>query len=150
VLRQVNELLIPDMPKNMFVTCLYAILEPGSGRITFANAGQCLPFQLSQGEVIELRATGMPLGLLPDMDYEQTEACIAPGDRFFLYSDGLLEAHSPQRELFGLRRLKSLFKLLPQGVDPPVFMLDGLATFTGADWEQEDDVTMLLLERHNS
>ena len=49
----------------------------------------------------ELRATGMPLGLLPEMDYEEKEATLAPGDTVLLHSDGLAEAHNAEREMFG-------------------------------------------------
>ena len=62
ILARANELLVPEMPARMFVTCLFAILEPETGRIVMANAGHNLPYVRTDDGVIELRATGMPLG----------------------------------------------------------------------------------------
>src|SRR5262249_9192458 len=147
VLQRANDLLCPDIPAKMFVTCLYAILEPTTGRLYYANAGHDLPYQRHNGEVIELRARGMPLGLMPGMSYEEKETFLAPGDRLLLYSDGLVEAHSPEREMFSFPRLMSL---MGQAIDqmPMIeFLLNELTRFTGPDWEQEDDVTLVTVER---
>ena len=89
----------------MFVTCLYGVLEPDTGRLVFANAGHNLPVCRSDGVVSELRARGMPLGLMPGMNYEETEAVLEPGATLLLYSDGVTEAHDPTREMFGSQRL---------------------------------------------
>src|SRR5215208_3786661 len=72
VLKRVNDVIVRDIPPNMFITCLYAILEPESGHLVYANAGHDLPYRrrTSNGGAEELRATGMPLGLLPGMSYE--------------------------------------------------------------------------------
>src|SRR5439155_7963145 len=88
VLARVNNLLVPDIPANMFVTCLYAILDPRSGRLEFANAGHDLPYWRHGGGATELRATGMPLGLMSDMDYEEREVTLGAGEGVLLYSDG--------------------------------------------------------------
>ena len=64
ILARANELLVPEMPARMFVTCLFAILDPTTGRIVLANAGHNLPYVRTDDGVIELRATGMPLGLM--------------------------------------------------------------------------------------
>src|SRR5215216_349659 len=66
-LRRVNDPLATDIPPNMFVTCFYAILEPKSGSLTYANAGHDLPYLHRNGDAEELRARGMPLGLMPEM-----------------------------------------------------------------------------------
>ncbi|MCA9971964.1 MAG: SpoIIE family protein phosphatase, partial [Anaerolineales bacterium] len=91
VLQRVNELLYPDIPPRMFVTCLYALLDPATGRLRYANAGHDLPYRHHAGGVEELRARGMPLGLMPGMTYEEKEVMLAPGDTVLLYSDGLAE-----------------------------------------------------------
>jgi serine phosphatase RsbU (regulator of sigma subunit) len=87
VLERANEILLPEMPARMFVTCLYMILEPETGRVVYANAGHNLPYVRTADGVIELRATGMTLGLLPGMDYPEHEAVLSPGS-VLLYSDG--------------------------------------------------------------
>ncbi len=106
VLRHVNDHLCPDMPEKMFVTCLYALLDPRSGRFVFANAGHDLPYVKTATGVNELRARGMPLGLMAGMTYEERETVLAPGDCVLLHSDGIAEAHDPQRQMFGFPRLK--------------------------------------------
>jgi serine phosphatase RsbU (regulator of sigma subunit)/anti-sigma regulatory factor (Ser/Thr protein kinase) len=143
-LRRVNDFLSPDIPEKMFVTCLYGVLDVASGRFCFANAGHNLPFARTAGGAVELRATGMPLGLLPGMDYEETEATIAPGDELLLYSDGVTEAHGAGREMYGTPRLAGLVA----GEDDLIEgLLGSLSTFTGAGWEQEDDITLVTLRR---
>lgn len=147
VLERVNEVLIDDIPPRMFVTCLYALLDPATGRLQFANAGHDLPFHRSAEGVHEMRATGMPLGLLPGMGYEEKEITLAPDDTVFFYSDGLAEAHSPSGEMYGFPRVQELLTGCYSQADLIACSLDSLAGFTGAGWEQEDDVTLVTLHR---
>jgi serine phosphatase RsbU (regulator of sigma subunit)/anti-sigma regulatory factor (Ser/Thr protein kinase) len=150
VLEQTNDLLHPDIPPKMFVTCLYAILDPVSGQLQYANAGHDLPYRRHKDGVSELRATGMPLGLMPGMVYEEKETTLAPGDSILFYSDGLVEAHNAKRDMFGFPRLMTLLGEY-QGNMPVIDLLLGqLADFTGSDWEQEDDVTLVTLRRSKS
>jgi hypothetical protein len=71
ILAEVNEVLRAYIPPSMFVTCFYGLLDPASGRFRYANAGHNLPYCQQEGLAIELRATGMPLGLMPGMSYEE-------------------------------------------------------------------------------
>jgi serine phosphatase RsbU (regulator of sigma subunit) len=147
VLEKTNNLLCPDMPPNMFVTCLYAILDPISGWLQYANAGHDLPYRHHNGGVSELNATGMPLGLMPDMCYQEKETTVAPGESVLFYSDGLVEAHNVRREMFGFPRLKAFFAERAGDETLIDSLLSELAAFTGLDWEQEDDVTLVTLQR---
>jgi serine phosphatase RsbU (regulator of sigma subunit)/anti-sigma regulatory factor (Ser/Thr protein kinase) len=147
VLERVNEHLYPDMPEKMFVTCLYGVLDTGSGLFRFANAGHDLPYVQTADGVVELRARGMPLGLMPGMSYEEKEATLAPGDSVLLHSDGVLEAHDPGRDMFGSPRLKETMARAPGGREMMDHVLSDLAAFTGPDAEQEDDITMVTLQR---
>jgi serine phosphatase RsbU (regulator of sigma subunit) len=150
VLKRVNDVIVRDIPPNMFITCLYAILEPESGHLVYANAGHDLPYRrrTSNGEAEELRATGMPLGLLPGMSYEEKEIILERGDSVLFYSDGLVEAHDPEREMFGFPRLQGLVGAYrSEGPAMVNFLLSELARFTGGDWEQEDDITLVTLDR---
>src|SRR2546423_835202 len=147
VLEQANDLLHPDIPPKMFVTCLYAILDPVSGHLEYANAGHDLPHWRHNGKVTELRATGMPLGLMPEMFYEEKEVTLGAGDSVLFYSDGLVEAHNPQREMFGFPRLARLLEEKGHGTPAIDYLLAELSVFTGKDWEQEDDVTLVTLRR---
>lgn len=145
VLKRTNELLVEDIPPKMFVTCLYAILDPATGHLVYANAGHDMPYRRTSHGVVEMRARGMPLGLLADMHYEEKEVTLKPGECLLLYSDGLVEAHSPQREMFGFPRLQSLIGEAHEANLVP-YLLEQLHAFTGPHWEQEDDVTMVLLQ----
>ena len=149
VLEQANDLLHPDIPPKMFVTCLYAILDPVSGHLEYANAGHDLPHWRHNGKVTELRATGMPLGLMPEMFYEEKEVTLGAGDSVLFYSDGLVEAHNPQREMFGFPRLARLLEEKGHGTPAIDYLLAELSVFTGKDWEQEDDVTLVTLRRED-
>lgn len=146
VLERVNELLHPDIPPRMFVTCLYALLDPISGRLCYANAGHDLPYRRHQDGVEEMRATGMPLGLMPGMSYEEKEIQLAPGDTVLFYSDGLAEAHDPSGEMFGFPRVQACLDHHPGGAALVEHLLDELGSFTGPEWEQEDDVTLVTLQ----
>ena len=147
ILARANALLEPEMPARMFVTCLFAILEPDTGRIVMANAGHNLPYIRTDDGVVELRATGMPLGLMPDIQYEETEGVIAPGSNVLLYSDGLVEAHDPNQEMYGFPRLREAMTIDDAGSELLDRLLETLDEFTGPNWEQEDDITLVTLRR---
>jgi serine phosphatase RsbU (regulator of sigma subunit)/anti-sigma regulatory factor (Ser/Thr protein kinase) len=147
VLRRVNEILVDEMPTRMFVTCLYGVLDPETGRFDYANAGHNPPYARTADGVVELRATGMPLGLLPDMTYDAREATLAADQSIVLYSDGIVEAHSPDGELFGFPRLRELMADDLGGHEIIDAILEQVHAFTGRDWEQEDDITMVALRR---
>jgi serine phosphatase RsbU (regulator of sigma subunit)/anti-sigma regulatory factor (Ser/Thr protein kinase) len=151
VLSRANELLLPEMPDNMFVTCLYGVLEPATGRFVFANAGHNLPCVRTDDGIVEPRATGLPLGLLPNSIYEEAEARIGPGDEVLLYSDGLVEAHNLDREMYGFPRLREAVAFESgSGSDVIDRLLVRLHAFTGPGWEQEDDITLVTLRRSRS
>jgi serine phosphatase RsbU (regulator of sigma subunit)/anti-sigma regulatory factor (Ser/Thr protein kinase) len=147
VLQRVNDAMCPDMPSKMFVTCLYGVLNPESGQLRFANAGHDLPYVNTAQGIVELRARGMPLGLMPGMSYEEKEATLEPGDSVLLHSDGIAEAHDPGREMFGFARLKETMAEAPAGQQLIDRVLHELEVFTGAGAEQEDDITMVSLRR---
>jgi serine phosphatase RsbU (regulator of sigma subunit)/predicted ester cyclase len=147
VLERVNETLLARIPPSMFVTCFYAILDPKSGRLSYANAGHDLPYLHRTGDAEELRARGMPLGLMPEMGYEEKEIVMGAGDRVLFYSDGLVEAHDPKGEMFGFPRLRALVAEHDDERSLVDSLLEELYSFTGEGWEQEDDITLLTLRR---
>jgi serine phosphatase RsbU (regulator of sigma subunit)/anti-sigma regulatory factor (Ser/Thr protein kinase) len=150
MLRRANDVLFPDMPPKMFVTCLCAVLDSSTGRMVYANAGHNPSQQRTAKGVVELRARGMPLGLMPDMYYEEKETVLAEHDVLLLYSDGLVEAHNPTREMFGMKRLQTLMQDATASESLLEALRDALFDFTGADWEQEDDVTLVVVQRGDS
>ena len=146
-LARVNEVLLARIPANTFVTCFYAILDPESGRLLYANAGHDLPYlHRRNGEAEELRARGMPLGLMSSMNYEEDEIVFDAGEVAFFYTDGLVEAHAPKGEMFGFLRLRALIAHDGEEEKPlGDFLLEELYSFVGEVWEQEDDITLLTL-----
>jgi serine phosphatase RsbU (regulator of sigma subunit) len=123
VLRRANDPLVMDIPANMFVTCFYAILDAESGSLTYANAGHDLPYLRRRGgNCEELRARGMPLGLMPGMSYEEKEIVLDSGEAEHAADERSLEE----------------------------ILLEELYTFVGEGWEQEDDITLLTLRRSAS
>jgi serine phosphatase RsbU (regulator of sigma subunit)/anti-sigma regulatory factor (Ser/Thr protein kinase) len=150
VLTRANELLVDEMPAHMFVTCLYAVLNPATGRLRYANAGHNVPYVNTEAGVTELRATGMPLGLLPGMEYEEKEATLAPGEIVLLHSDGLAEAHNGDREMFGFPRVAALTGEASDGEVLIDRLLKELQEFTGPGLEQEDDITLVTLGRRSA
>jgi predicted ester cyclase len=147
VLAQVNETLFARIPSNMFVTCFYAVLDPESGSLSYANAGHDPPYmRRSNDDAEELRARGMPLGLMAGMGYEEQGASLSEGESVLFYSDGLVEAHDPEGEMFGFPRLRAL--IAQHGEEEGAlgnFLMEELYSFTGEGWEQEDDITLLTL-----
>jgi serine phosphatase RsbU (regulator of sigma subunit) len=133
VLVQVNETLLSRIPPNMFVTCFYAVLDPKSGHLVYANAGHDLPYLQHGGEAKELRARGMPLGLMPASSYEEKEIVLDPEGHMFSFPRlrALIAEHAGKRSL-------------------EEALLEELYSFVGEDWEQEDDITLLALRRSPS
>jgi serine phosphatase RsbU (regulator of sigma subunit)/predicted ester cyclase len=147
VLARVNEAMVADVPPSTFVTCFYGILDPKSGQLVYANAGHDLPYLWQGGAAEELRARGMPLGLMPGMDYEEKEITLKRGEGVLFYSDGLVEAHDPHYEMFGFPRLRALLANHSEERSLVNFLMEELSSFTGQSWEQEDDITLMTLRR---
>ncbi len=150
MLRRANDVLFDDIPPHMFVTCLAVVLDPTTGHICYANAGHDLPYVRTSTGVQELRARGMPLGLMAGMSYEEKTTVLEPGDSLLLHSDGIAEAHAPDREMFGFPRLKQLVESSGSGEALIDAVLDAHARFVGPGADQEDDITMVTLERSAS
>src|SRR5829696_1933524 len=151
-LARVNEVLLARIPANTFVTCFYAILDPESGSLSYANAGHDQPYLRHGDHAEELRARGMPLGLMSGMSYEEGEASLRQEDKVLFYSDGLVEAHDPEGDMFGFPRLRALVAEHAEEEQRSVgdFLMEELYSFVGEGWEQEDDITLLTLRRSRS
>jgi serine phosphatase RsbU (regulator of sigma subunit)/predicted ester cyclase len=148
VLAQVNEAVLTRIPSNMFVTCFYGVLDPKSGYFSYANAGHNLPCCHLEGATTELDARGMPLGLMPGMSYQENETVLTAGESVLFYTDGLIEAHNSQGEMFGTPRLRGMLSERREGGrNLSTALMEELKRFTGEGWEQEDDITLLTLRR---
>jgi len=92
----------------------------------------------------------MPLGLLPRMSYEEKEIVLQAGEAALLYSDGVVEAHDPEGEMFGFPKLRALVAEHGEKGSLADFLMEELYSFVGEGWEQEDDITLLTLARSAS
>jgi serine phosphatase RsbU (regulator of sigma subunit) len=147
VMARMNDQLCRDMPRHMFVTCFFGVLDPINGRLIFANAGHSAPFHLTPDGVADLEARGMPLGLMADATYAENEVHITSGDALLLYSDGMTEARDATGHIFGVPRLRAPLadRRAAPGKDVLHGLLGQLAAFSGAEREQDDDVTLVWL-----
>jgi serine phosphatase RsbU (regulator of sigma subunit) len=151
LLAHVNDRLSRTLPPGWFVTACYAILDPPSGRLEYALAGHDPPRvrRAPDGRIETLSACGgPPLGLFPRFPEERGETVLAPGDTLILYTDGVTEAMSPTRELFGEARLLAALR---RGASPTVAemrrnVLDAVEAHAAGAGLQ-DDLTLLLLRR---
>ncbi len=150
VLSEVNNALVSEIPPAMFVTCLYAIVDTHTGEIVFANAGHNLPYVRNSSGVAELRATGMPLGLMLGMTYDERTHTLDAGDVMVLTSDGITEAHNVEGEMYGFPRLMGRVGVKPKDGDVVSALVADLEQFTGPDAEQEDDITLVVVKRTSS
>jgi serine phosphatase RsbU (regulator of sigma subunit)/predicted ester cyclase len=150
VLQWVNEALSPNIAANTFVTCFYALLDLQSGHLVYANAGHDLPYLQHGGEAKELRARGMPLGLMPVSSYEEKEIVLDAGESVLFYSDGLVEAHDPEGQMFSFPRLRALVAEHTEEGALGEYLLEELSSFVGEGWEQEDDITLITLRCFSS
>jgi len=124
-----------------------ALHNPASGKLIYANAGHDVPFLRTGDGVKSLRARGMPLGLMPGMTYEEAEIRLTLNETVLFYTDGLVEAHNTEHEMFGLSRVEELIAQHPGGPELVPYLLEHWSAFTGPGWEQEDDTTTIILQR---
>ena len=148
IVQEMNTILCKDNNSCMFVTFVLFILNVKTGVVEFSNGGHNLPFIIKgQSKVEELKGThGPALGVIDDVEYEQSQFTLSPSDTIFLYTDGVTEATNSQIDMFELDRLKKALddaKLLsPKGITDTV--TEQLSAFVGGA-EQADDITMLTL-----
>jgi len=148
ILTKTNEALCSDNQVQMFVTVWLGILEISTGKMKCANAGHEYPAIKRAGCLYELYKDrhGFVIGGMAGMKYKEYEMTLSPGDRLFLYTDGVPEATSWERELFGTDRM--LAALNETGDAPPQEVLRGVRRAVDGfvqDAEQFDDLTMLCL-----
>ncbi len=150
VLSEVNDLLTEDNEAFMFVTVLYAVFDPHSGDLTYANGGHNNPLLVhADGTSEELPHTGgIALGVMPGLEYKESSITLAKGDALILYTDGVSEAMNSEGEEFGMDRLRDIFVQHPltSARETNEAILQAVHDFAG-DTAQSDDVTCLVLQR---
>ena len=147
VLNEVNQLLYEDNEAMMFVTLLYAVYDPETRTLTYANGGHTLPVLIhADGSHTVLPSTnGIALGVMSGADFEQATVSCSPGDTVVFYTDGVTEAFNIQGDEFGMDRLLQIFES-PMGNCRTTIesIFDAVTAFAG-DTPQFDDITCLAL-----
>jgi sigma-B regulation protein RsbU (phosphoserine phosphatase) len=145
-LAAVNDGVCSDIPQGM-VTMLYIMLHPQEGTLRISNAGHTFPLLLN-GQVAELELSGVPLGVMQDMDYSEMTVTLEPGDSLLLYTDGVTEATNNDDEMFGTAHLQMLLEanihLKPRALMR--LLLNELRVWS-PEKMQDDDITMVVLRR---
>jgi len=108
MLKDLNEQLRQPRLDNRFVALTFAVYDPQSKILTVANAGFPRPRLVRGGRVEQVLVDGVPLGLLPDISYEQKKLALQVGDAVVFCSDGIHESMNQQQEEYGTRRLDAL------------------------------------------
>lgn len=147
-LARANAALVERMPRGYFVTCFHAVIDLASGAMTFANAGHNLPYLRTDAGVAQIEASGMPLGLMEEIAYDEGSAQIPAGASLLLYTDGVTEARNSASALFGFARLREVIAQLPRAMAPVAVcevLLNVVAKYT--DGQQNDDIALLALHR---
>jgi sigma-B regulation protein RsbU (phosphoserine phosphatase) len=110
MLRKLNVLLLERKIEAHFITLTYCVWEPRTRTVRLANAGMPLPIRVRGQNVHAIRAEGVPLGLLDNVQHEEISLTLQKGDLLALFSDGLSEANDISRQEFGNRRLENLLR----------------------------------------
>ena len=148
VLAATNSSVCASNPEEMFITVWFGILEISTGRLTAANAGHEYPV-LKQGDRFELFKDrhGLVLGAMDGVKYKEYTIQLSPGDKIFLYSDGVPEATDSNNKLFGTDRMLEALNQRPESPARNILadVQEAVDEFVGTA-EQFDDLTMLCLE----
>ena len=150
VLTEVNSMLVEDNETGMFVTVLYSVFDPSSGRLTYASGGENPPLLVhADGSSEELPLTqGIVLGVAPDYEYMENTIDVASGDSVIFVTDGVTEAMNEAQEPMGIQRVRDHFAASPPA-DPrstALAVIDVIKEFAGSA-AQHDDITCLVLRR---
>ena len=149
-LARASELILKDSRADFFLSAIYFTLEIESGHIHYANGGHSRPLwlQADSGEVVELRTEGIILGAFDEVDIEEKDFYLAPGDTLILFTDGLTEATNATGQLFGEEKIIQLLREHDQKPAERIAeaVLEELAEFTGST-PQSDDLTIIVLRR---
>lgn len=150
VLDQANRLILNDARSGLFVTCFYGVLDSEQHTFTYASGGHNYPllYRAASGQVEQLAAQGIVLGIVPLPRFEQLTTALEPGDVLCLYTDGVTEAMNARRQLFDEDRLIEVLRrshhLTPDEIIQRI--LDAVTGFC-AGVPQNDDITLVVMKR---
>ena len=150
IMERANRRTKKDIKSGMFVALLYAVLESKEKTLNLCSAGQTQPihFSLKTGEarLMETEGDKFPLGILDEVDYQETRIRLEPGDRVVFYTDGIVEAMNDKDEIFGFERLLEVVQEA-RSMNAEALLqeiLDKVNGFSGGA-AQHDDLTVIVL-----
>ena len=145
-LASVNNQLCEGNDEDFFVTVWLAVLEISTGKGIAANAGHEHPVLRRADGSYELQVYkhSMPIATMKGIPFREHTFRMQPGDSFFVYTDGVVEATNANKELFGTERMLSALNKDPDALPEQVLanVADGINSFVN-EAEQFDDITML-------
>jgi len=148
-LMRVNDDLSRNNPANMFLTAWVGVIDFGTGRVEFVNAGHNPPIvRRADGTAVWMSEKSGPLlAFVEGAKYRSSSFDLAPGDTLFLYTDGVTEAMDAKGDLFGETRLMEAFSVAPSG-EPPTLcrLVRTLVTAFAAGTPPTDDLTVLAVK----
>src|SRR5437762_1559661 len=133
---------------SRFIAMLFAIYDASTRRLTLSNAGGPYPLLVRDGHVISIRLEGVPLGLLPGTQYDESTIDLQPGNVILFASDGILESANATDEEFGLQRLSALLSAIsPEDSARAIAdrILEETDNHSGVDSTPHDDRTLVVL-----
>ncbi len=148
LIAKLNEYLCDNIPANRLVTLFYGELHTDSGRFRFVNAGHNAPYLLRQDQPFErLEATSLVLGVLRDATFEVKESHLGPGDRLFLFTDGVTEAFNPKEEEYGEERLTKFLQRYPNKEQDQLIadLIRDVLAFCDSS-RPGDDITLMVIK----
>lgn len=136
---------------NYFATLFFGMVDPVNGSLSYINGGHCPPIILGSDGTIKnkLKATGTPVGMMPDAKYTIGKVQLEPGDILFGYSDGVTDARNPVREMFGEKRMLELLQQEPvaRSAEELLLRIKHALTKHIDVTDQYDDITMIAMRR---
>lgn len=148
MLAQLNSRLLAARLDARFIAMQFGVYDAALRELTIANAGGTLPLLVHNGEVTEVNVGGMPLGLLPEAEYDEVTLSLSPGDMVIFASDGIHESMNKEQEEFGVDRLKALLStVMPNdpGFKVAQRIVKATDEHTGPGRQPHDDRTLLVL-----
>ena len=147
ILKEYNDMLSEYNPGGLFITTFVAIYDPVTRELTYSNGGHNIPYVLSDRLIMLDQAKGIAAGVFPGEDFREAKIRLKEGDVIFLYTDGVNEAVSKDRQLYSVERLEDTLKrCMEAGEESPLNVVQQeLRDFT-EDTQQSDDITMLTLK----